>query len=56
MILFAFRAVGNDALFHRELARRGPRYRRFAGNTVEEGSLPSTGKTLRLPVVERLFG
>ena len=71
MILFAFHAVGDGTLFHRDLARRGPRYACVAGATLEqvfatsgimhEGlgqtrALTPAGKTLWLPVVERLFG
>jgi HEXXH motif-containing protein len=71
MILFAFHAFGNGALFHRDLARTDPRYERVADDTVEEAfrplhimheylgqtrALTPAGKTLWLPVAERLFG
>lgn len=71
MILFAFHAFGNGALFHRDLARSDPRYERVADDTVEEAFAPlrimheylgrtraltPAGKTLWLPVAERLFG
>lgn len=71
MILFAFHAFGNGALFHRDLARCDPRYERVADDTVEQAFAPlrimhdylgqtraltPAGKTLWLPVAERLFG
>lgn len=71
MILFAFHAFGNGALFHRDLARSDGRYQRVADDTVEEALAPlrimheylgqtraltPAGKTLWLPVAERLFG
>lgn len=71
MILFAFHAFGNGALFHRDLARSDARYERVADDTVEEAFAPlrimhgylgqtraltPAGKTLWLPVAERLFG
>lgn len=71
MILFAFHAFGNGALFHRDLARSDPRYERVAGDTVEEAFAPlrimhaylgetraltPAGRSLWLPVAERLFG
>jgi HEXXH motif-containing protein len=71
MILFAFHAFGNGALFHRDLARWDGRFERIAGNTVEQAIAPlrilhgylartpaltTEGKTLWKPVAERLFG
>jgi HEXXH motif-containing protein len=71
MILFAFHAFGNGALFHRDLAQSDPRYERVADDTVEEAFAPlrimhdflgqtraltPAGKTLWQPVAERLFG
>ena len=71
MILFAFHAFGNGALFHRDLARVDPRFERVADDTVEEALAPlrimheylertpaltAAGKTLWQPVAERLFG
>ncbi len=71
MILFAFHAFGNGALFHRDLAHLDPRYQRVADDTVEEAFAPlrimhdylgqtraltPAGRTLWLPVAERLFG
>ncbi|CAN5199340.1 hypothetical protein BH10PSE6_BH10PSE6_41770 [soil metagenome] len=71
MILFAFHAFGDDALFHRDLARSDARYERVADDTVEEAFAPlrimhehlrqtraltPAGKTPWLPVAERLFG
>jgi HEXXH motif-containing protein len=71
MILFAFHAFGNGALFHRDLARTDARYERVADDTVEEAFAPlrimhdylgktsaltPAGKALWLPVAERLFG
>jgi hypothetical protein len=71
MILFAFHAFDNGALFDRDLARTDPRYERVADDTVEEAirplrimheylgqtrALTPAGKTLWLPVAERLFG
>jgi HEXXH motif-containing protein len=70
MILFAFHAFGNGALFHRELARRDSCFERIAGGTVSEAMAPlrtmhnyllrtpaltSAGRTLWQPVAERLF-
>ena len=71
MILFAFQAVGDGTQFHRDLARSGPRSVRVADATIEQAFAPlrimheclgqtraltPAGKTLRLPVAERLFG
>jgi len=71
MIPFAFHAVGNGTQIHRDLARSGPRCVRVADDTVEQASAPlrimhgylgqtraltPAGKTLGLPVAERLFG
>ena len=71
MILFAFHAVGDGTLFHRDLARSGPRYACVAGAILEQAfatprimheDLGQTraptpaGKTLWLPVAEWLLG
>ena len=70
MILFAFHAFGNGALFHRDLARRDSHFERIAGGTVPQAMAPlrtmhdylqgsqaltSAGRTLWQPVAERLF-
>jgi HEXXH motif-containing protein len=70
MILFAFHAFGNGALFHRDLARRSRRFDRINGNTVEQAVAPlhilhdhlaktraltAAGEMLWRPVADRLF-
>ena len=71
MIVFAFHAFGDGAPLHRDLARSDAHYERVADDTVEGAFAPlrimhehlgqthaltPAGKTLWLPVAERLFG
>jgi HEXXH motif-containing protein len=71
MILFAFHAFGNGALFHRDLARRDPRFGKIAGSSVEQAisplrildaylantpALTAPGATLWRPIAARLLG
>jgi HEXXH motif-containing protein len=71
MILFAFHAFGNGALFHRDLFRGDSLYHELNGQTLESNlepvrimhgylvetrALTPMGRTLCGPVADRLFG
>lgn len=71
LILFAFHAFGNAALFHRDVSNRDSRYLSLNGRTLEVSlerlrplrshlletrALTEAGDTLWRPLAERLFG